>query len=473
MSDEDTRFLNVEIDVLHTGQNLNSSDFIKEVVDECIDSIKNTPVLGFIKYDASKQQNDFKGHEYILTRTENGIEEKYIGQAFGIIPESCNPRWITKVCDDDNIEREFLQVDALLWTKFSDATDIMSRDLEKPESMELEISSIEGYEDDEGIFHFTKFKFDGCCLLGTGYEPAMVNAAVRIKDANFSMNDFVKDIQEEFSNIYTKFTKLVNEKSNQGGNQKMPNKDFAQTVMQQIEDIANLVNNQEMTSNRWGDSVPRFSLADIQGEEVIVTDRKNNYQYYGFPFTVSGDKVNIDFTCGKRKKFVFEDYQENEPAPTVLFNLGTEIDTIEQAAFTKVEEANAKVEVAEQAKSDVETNYTQVKADYDEMKPKYDAYVAAEEKRQGDELNAQKDAKFAEYEDILADNADFTALKERKEDLSVDDIEKECAVLFVKASRGKKNFSVNNPSAKVGIMNDEHKEENYVATKYGNIPVRK
>ena len=51
ISDDDTRFLNITIDVLHTGENLNKSFFSKEVVDDCIDSIKNTPVLGFIKYD--------------------------------------------------------------------------------------------------------------------------------------------------------------------------------------------------------------------------------------------------------------------------------------------------------------------------------------------------------------------------------------------------------------------------------------
>ena len=92
ISDDDTRFLNITIDVLHTGENLNKSFFSKEVVDDCIDSIKNTPVLGFIKYDKFAQEADFKGHEYVLTRTEDGIEDKYVGSAYGVIPESCNPK---------------------------------------------------------------------------------------------------------------------------------------------------------------------------------------------------------------------------------------------------------------------------------------------------------------------------------------------------------------------------------------------
>ena len=46
---KDTRFINVTIDVLHTGDNLNGSTFSKEVVDTALESIKNTPILGYIE----------------------------------------------------------------------------------------------------------------------------------------------------------------------------------------------------------------------------------------------------------------------------------------------------------------------------------------------------------------------------------------------------------------------------------------
>ena len=119
-SEDDARFLHVTVDVLHTGENLNKSFFSKEVVDECVESIKNVPILGFIKRDKYTNEDDFAGHEYILKRTENGVEEKYAGRCYGVVPESCNPRWTTKVCDDGQ-EREFLQVDAIMWEKFTDA----------------------------------------------------------------------------------------------------------------------------------------------------------------------------------------------------------------------------------------------------------------------------------------------------------------------------------------------------------------
>ena len=89
---KDTRFLNITIDVLHTGINANGSIFTKEVVDANIASIFNTPILGYIEGE------DFTQHEYRVQKTTNGeLQYIYAGHAYGVIPESCDPRWITKV----------------------------------------------------------------------------------------------------------------------------------------------------------------------------------------------------------------------------------------------------------------------------------------------------------------------------------------------------------------------------------------
>ena len=473
-SEDDARFLHVTVDVLHTGENLNKSFFSKEVVDECVESIKNVPILGFIKRDKHTNEDDFAGHEYILKRTENGVEEKYAGRCYGVVPESCNPRWTTKVCDDGQ-EREFLQVDAIMWEKFTDATSIIHRDSEKGQSMELEVASIEGENDDNGVFHFTKFRFEGLCVLGDNAQPAMVNANVKINDGvNFSMNDFMSCVQRELNDKFELFNKAFakltscDDNSGQGGVNDMTkeNTDFSQTVLQQFEDIAAIVEQYETRKNYWGNDVPRFYLADIQDNEVITVDTGENYHYYGFPFSINGDKPEIDFASGgQRKKLRYENYEDGASVTEGAFDFGKYIENVEATAFAKVDEA-------EKSKSEVETEFAEVKANYDEIKPKYDEYVQAEAQREADELNAQKDAKFAEYEDILGENADFTALKEKKADMSVDEIEKECAVMFVKASRANKiNFSKDDSaSAVIGVFDDnDGVDDGYIHTKYGNI----
>ena len=489
MSDKDNRFINVSIDVLHTGLNFNGSIFSKEVVEENIDTIKNTPILGFIR-EVPFDGKDFKGHEYIITKTEDGVKRKYIGEAFGIIPESCNPRWITKTTDS-GVEKEFLQVDGLLWTKFQDSTEIMLNDIEKPQSMELFPSSIDGYEDEDGNFVFTSFSFDGCCILGSSVAPAMENSIIT---TDFTMSDFVRNIQSEIVekyNTFTKivndntFTKTVNEENNDGGIENMSNTDFTQTVLQQFQDISAMVRQHETYTDRWGYECARYHAVDVQEDEVIVVDAMNNYNYFGLSFTMNGDKAEIDFESCKRKKITYADYVEGETAPEGSFDFGTHISEIEESAFARLEEANAKVTEAEEkvaesetratefeaAKNEIEENYIQIKAEYEEMKPKYEDYVQAEQERIDAEIEEAKDSKIAEYEEALAGNTDFEAIKENKAEMSVEEIEGKCAILFAKKNLGNKNFTKEDTGTMTAAIATDFSEDGFVKTKYGLVPV--
>jgi hypothetical protein len=74
---------------------------------------------------------------------------------------------------------------------------------------------------------------------------------------------------------------------------------------------------------------------------------------------------------------------------------------------------------------------------------------------------------------VLADNPDFIALKEKKDELSVQEIENECSVLYARTSLA--SFSKNTQKDNsLGIIDDtQGSEPNYVRTKYGDIPVNK
>lgn len=484
ISDGDNRFIEVFIDVLHLGRNLNGSVFSQDVVDANIDTIKNTPILGFVQVK-SDGEKDFKGHEYTIKRTVNGVEQVYSGSAYGVVPESYDAQWVDKMCDDGEM-RTFLRVKGLLWTKFSDSTEIVMRDIIKQHSMELYPNSIEGHEDDNGDFVFDKFSFDGCCILSDDVQPAMINSCVEV---NYSVSDFVKNLQDELNDKFAVFTKLIDKQNEQGGVKNMPedikndemiedvnpdfseqasdseeNKpasDFASTMMQQFEDISHIVSSQEIVKDKWGYDAPRYYAVDIQDNEVIVVDAKDNYNYYGILYTIDGDKPVLDFACGTRKKVRYENYEDGVVAPVGAFSFGEYISSIEKSASEKIEK--------------IEAEYSQLKSELDEIKPKYDEYVAAEAEREVAEINAAKDAKFAEYEDVLGDNAEFAAIKEKREELSVDEIEKECAVLYVKATRAAKtNFSKNSNAAVIGVMNDGDDDviDGYVSTKYGYIKKR-
>ena len=489
----DTRFTRLKCWLMHTGENYNKSAFSREVIEDAIPTLSYIPVVGFIEDDGSGEK-DFSDHRYIITKDNGKVRRKYMGSAYGVIlsSEDNNAHFEKRVCDD-GIEREFIVADAIAWNFLEDSSQIINRDIIKDHSIELDENSIDGYEDEEtGIFHFTKFSFRAACVLGGNAQPAMEGSTVEVQ---FTMSDFVKNIQSELNdkyNSFTKivndiaFTKMVNEETNQGGIENMSNTEFTQTLLAQFEDISAMVRQHETFTDMWGYECPRYYTVDIQENEVIVVDAMNNYNYFGLSFTMNGDKAEIDFESGKRKKLRYENYEENSSIEGA-FDFGKHIKEIEDVAFAKVEEANAKVSETEEkvsefetkvaefetAKNEIEENYNQIKAEFDEMKPKYDDYVKAEQARIEAELDAQKEAEFAKYESIFADDVNFASLKEKKAEMSVKEIESELAIMFARKSLANTNFSKTNNDIMTAGLIDNSGKDGFVETKYGYISVKR
>ena len=203
----DFRFIDVSIDVMHTGANLNKTSFTKDAINKAVPTICNTPILGYVVDELDEEDKDFKGHEHELRITNKDVKYVYAGQAYGVIPESCNPRWIVKD-DGTGIEREYLRVDGLIWTKFSDPVDIFTRDGTKNHSVELTDMAC-GPADKNGNVPVGAFKFDGCCILSTtdpSIKPAMTGSCVT---ANFSVEDITAQIRDrlyEYQAIQQNYT---------------------------------------------------------------------------------------------------------------------------------------------------------------------------------------------------------------------------------------------------------------------------
>ena len=478
----DDRFTKVKIWLMHLGKNLNDSAFEKSVVDKAIPTLQYIPIMGFVELN-DDDEKDFSDHRYIITKDEKGVRRKYMGTPYGVIKSSDenNAHYEERLCEDGET-RTFLVTEGVIWNVLEDGADIFHRDLIKGQSMELYEKSIDGYEDDDGIFHFTDFSFRAACVLGDDVTPAMTGSTIEVQ---FTLSDFVKNIQSELNDKFTAFTKLVNEKTNQGGIETMQNTDFS-TVLQMFNDISATIAQHELIEDRWGDKYPRYSAVDIQENEVIVVDRMNNYNYFGFSFTVNGDSAEIDFESVKRKKVSYEDYVDGSSIEGA-FDFGKHIEEIENVAFAKIEEANTKVSEAEEkivefetkvseietAKNVIEENYNQIKAEFEEMKPKYEDFIMAEQARMEAELEAQKDAEYAKYEAIFADDADFAALKEKKSEMTVKEIESECALLYVRKNLTQNNFSKSNPIDMTAGLIDNDKKDGFVETKYGFISVRR
>lgn len=490
----DFRFIDVSIDVMHTGANLNKTSFTKDAINKAVPTICNTPILGYVVDELDEEDKDFKGHEHELRITNKDVKYVYAGQAYGVIPESCNPRWIVKD-DGTGIEREYLRVDGLIWTKFSDPVDIFIRDGTKNHSVELTDMAC-GPADKNGNVPVGSFKFDGCCILSTtdpSIKPAMTGSCVT---ANFSVEDITAQIRDrlyEYQAIQQNYTAQndnpsdeekgdttpmnENEKNSVAtaentaaenhetatppaentvqepetqtteksvpaeGEDKTPaaentvaNKDegeaaptentaptadgepaasseFTLTANQLRDEVYNALLEIQVPS-RWDHEcmIPKYWLTDIQDNEVIVTD-SGTYQLMGIPYSMNGDNVVLEYENIKRKKVVYEDWDNGDVMPGLITMFSTLTDKL--------------VELSD--------SYTKAANEVSEIKPKLEAYQQAEADAKAAEMEAKRNALFATFDEKLGADAEYIALKENKE-ISYSDLETKCYALVGRKS---------------------------------------
>lgn len=188
----------VKIVVAHTGENRNRCSFSKEVLTSMIPSLSNIPILGYI---AEKEENkDFTDHADRFVRNKHGkLVYKYVGHAYGVVPESNNAHF-EFIVGEDGVEREYLVCYGVMWNKFKEVKDILNSDNTRPQSMELS-GNYEGEKDEYEIFHFTKAEFTGLCILGEDVPPAMVSANVTKFSENFKTeySEMLQQLNTNFS----------------------------------------------------------------------------------------------------------------------------------------------------------------------------------------------------------------------------------------------------------------------------------
>ena len=478
----DFRFIEVSIDVMHTGSNLNKTSFTKNVISKAVPTICNTPILGYVVDELDDEDKDFKGHEHELRITDTDVKYVYAGHAYGVIPETCNPRWVIKD-DGTGTEREYLRVDGLIWTKFNDPVDIFTRDGTKNHSVELTDMSC-GPADKNGDVPVESFKFDGCCILSTTdpkIQPAMTGSCIT---ANFSVEDVTTQIRErlyEYQALQQNYTaqnenpsdkekgdtKPMNENeknttvtenavaegavenskietpaaentATETGSEAAPaenaaseegaenatteapaentapaeegepaaSSEFTLTANQLRDEIYNALLKVQVPS-RWDNDcmIPKYWLTDIQDSEVIVTD-SGTYQLMGIPYSMNGDNVVLEYENIKRKKVIYEDWDNGDVMPGLV--------TMFSALTDKL------VELSD--------SFTKAANEVSEIKPKLEAYQQAEAEAIAAADKAKRDELFSVMDEKLGANAEYAALKENKE-IPYADLETKCYAL--------------------------------------------
>lgn len=490
----DFRFIDVSIDVMHTGANLNKTSFTKDAINKAVPTICNTPILGYVVDELDEEDKDFKGHEHELRITDKDVKYVYAGQAYGVIPESCNPRWIVKD-DGTGIEREYLRVDGLIWTKFSDPVDIFTRDGTKNHSVELTDMAC-GPADKNGNVPVGSFKFDGCCILSTtdpSIKPAMTGSCVT---ANFSVEDITAQIRDrlyEYQAIQQNYTAQNDNPSDEEKGDTTPmneNEKNPATTENAVAEGA--VENPEIetpaaentATKTESEAAPAENAAPEEGAENATTEvpaentapAEEGESAASSEFTLTTEQLlnEISGALGAYKipsswdpenmvpRYWMNDVQgdevividcttynlmgipysmngdnvvldvENAKRKKVTFEDWDEGEVLPgmSAAFTEITNTVAEMNAKI---SDLTKEFTEASETIAEMKPKLEAYEKAEADAKAAEMEAKRNALFATFDDKLGADAEYIALKENKE-ISYSDLETKCYALVGRKS---------------------------------------
>ena len=432
---EDTRFTKVKIWVCHDGRNHHDSDISKQVIEDAIPTLANTPILGYIENNKDNDI-DYSDHRKELVRGK-GLRPKYryVGRAYGLIPENNNAQFEYRLCDD-GIERLYLTCEGLLWNKWDDPIDIMNIDIVKSQSMELHDDS-DGYVDEDNVFVFTKINFFGCCILGKDHKPAMESSTIELVYSK-QIQDEMELFKEEINGKMEEFNKHFSIGEERSVVESM-SKQVEETVVDEevkviLEDSEFAKSDEDKKKKEEEEAKAKKSKeADKSDEDKEPKEEKEKEE--------SEDDKKKKADKSKKK---FEDAEElsaEELADSIVAEKdGKVADLVDKASKDEFADDSSEVAKLKKEIESLKEQITKLKGDVNE-------YEKVERQKSETELFA----KYAELDGI----EDYEALKDKASEFAcLNDLEKDIALVFVK---NKANLSF--------TKQVETKEETFESTK--------
>ena len=197
--DIDSNLMKVRIKFNKTGKNYNWTKFTKEALVDAEPTLKNIPILAYIKCtDEDLDKYDFDGHNTMtkIIETPNGykVEYKYLERPIGVIPETNN---VTYEVGENG--EEYCVCDGYVWKSYSNEGYEIIKNSEY-KSVSMEIREREGhYDQEDDYYDITKFTYQGITVLGDDVEPAIEGANLTKYS---SMDTYKEELQKLYEAIY-------------------------------------------------------------------------------------------------------------------------------------------------------------------------------------------------------------------------------------------------------------------------------
>lgn len=403
-----------QIKVFYVGKNRNGSYISKEVATDMAKTIRTCPIVGY--YVDSKQ--DFSGHGEKITIDDEGVHFDCQTFPYGFVAPDAEV-WFQKFTEQDDfgndVEREYLMTTGYLWTSQYPEAQKVFDDNGKPQSMELDNSSLEGHwardnKDGMEFFIINDAIVSKLCILGDDVEPCFEGASVTAPQTSRT------------------FTKIDN--------------NFKKTLFDMIKELefalqgGNTVNELENTVQTEEGITP-----EVQPEETFTEVQDNTVENATFE-----NEEQIEEETSIESDFEKKDEEET----------ADEEDSEEPAAKEEEDDKDKKPESKNSLHSDEE--YAALETKFNELQTKFNTLTEENEKLiafKNTVEDAQKDELIAKFYMLSdEDKADVIA---NKRTYSLDQIEEKLAVICF---RKKVNFDLETSSKN----EDSQETENVVTT---------
>lgn len=392
---DSTKFLKLRMRVCHDGINKNDTYFSLDSINKAQKSIYNIPILARVIQNENGEYQ-FSGHDMTIETNafdENDIKFIYQEVPIGFIPEDCNYS-----VEQEN-DLNYVYVDGYIWKEYSNyAQEIIERDKEVNLSMEINVQFSQPitFENGEETISIEDYSYTAITLLGNDVEPAMNNACAKLVtfSINKDRNDIIKEMDKELKQIFEN-SDNTNNKTNEN----------IYSYESSLNNVEQTIQNLLYARNDDNSKFFVFGLVTQPNGETFVQYFDRTFkQTYIQKYTINNDVISF---CGEPVKLNLQNITSNmiEDYNNLISEL-SELRTFKQNTLLQ-EENNKKTEI----------------------------------------LN-----KWNKY---LSENENFQKLKEKCDELSINEIEIQCKCIFAdnQLSIKQKNSTNNIDKSDTNIIN--------------------
>lgn len=486
--------------IAYHGKNRNGSYISKEAFEKAVPSMYNCPVV--CRYD--RDTDSIGSHDIEVVKDQDGnYQIVNVTTPVGVVPESAKWYWET-VIEPDGESHEYITTDILLWKRQEAYKKILEDGIEA-QSMEIEVK--EGWRNKgEDVFVIEDFIFTAFCLLGENTEPCFESAEVEVYSMNMDsfkekLTAMMDDLMETYSTINTTDTSVeINNIFTEGGNDLdeklalvaeyglvVDELDFAlddftvdelkekfeamkatpaeEPIVEEpaAEDAAaafalegeirdglrEAVYGLGTVETPWGPEAKYWFVDYDKDLGEVYAESSEDWNLYGFTYSMNGDNVVIDENTRKRMKWVVAEFDEGEdvtPFANIFSSITDKYTANDNAWSEKFQNASTTIETM----TEELTTLRRFKEEADEA--------------------AMEDARnevFSRFEDLVGVEA-FENLKENRKQFDLETLEEKCfAIRGRNSSKATFSHEIKPPKTKVNYKASNEEPYGGMFVEYG------